>query len=238
MGTLQDVFGYIEKYLHTWSNGTVLFRLLLAVLCGGVIGLTRSVKRRGVGFRTYSLVCIGACLVMMTGQFIYVTIGAIDDITRLAAQVVSGVGFLGVGTIMITGKNEVKGLTTAAGLWASAGIGIAIGIGFYFGAVVATILILIIFVYMTRVDEYAYEHSHVLDLYVELYSEDKISEFIRSVKEQQYKIVNFEIMKAKKNPNQDMLHITMNIEVPFSIKHALVIEKIERIPGVCSVEEL
>lgn len=105
----------IGSYLDEWNIVTITVRLILAVVCGGAIGLTRSVKRRGAGFKTHALVCLGSALVMMTGQYIYVDFGAISDIARLAAQVISGVGFLGVGTIMVTRDNHVKGLTTAAG---------------------------------------------------------------------------------------------------------------------------
>ena len=114
----------IGSYLDEWNIVTITVRLILAVVCGGAIGLTRSVKRRGAGFKTHALVCLGSALVMMTGQYIYVDFGAISDIARLAAQVISGVGFLGVGTIMVTRDNHVKGLTTAAGLWTCAGIGL------------------------------------------------------------------------------------------------------------------
>ena len=107
----------IGSYLDEWNIVTITVRLILAVVCGGAIGLTRSVKRRGAGFKTHALVCLGSALVMMTGQYIYVDFGAISDIARLAAQVISGVGFLGVGTIMVTRDNHVKGLTTAAGLF-------------------------------------------------------------------------------------------------------------------------
>ena len=86
----------IGSYLDEWNIVTITVRLILAVVCGGAIGLTRSVKRRGAGFKTHALVCLGSALVMMTGQYIYVDFGAISDIARLAAQVISGVGFLGV----------------------------------------------------------------------------------------------------------------------------------------------
>ena len=157
----------IGSYLNEWNIVTITVRLILAVVCGGAIGLTRSVKRRGAGFKTHALVCLGSALVMMTGQYIYVDFGAISDIARLAAQVISGVGFLGVGTIMVTRDNHVKGLTTAAGLWTCAGIGLGIGIGFYSGAAITTILVLVIYRFMGRVDEIAYEHSRVLDIYIE-----------------------------------------------------------------------
>ena len=119
---------------------TLIFRTLLVVLCGGVIGYDRDAHGAPAGFRTHILVCLGAMIVMSTGQYaaMYYNI----DVTRLGAQVVSGIGFLGAGSIIVN-KRHIRGLTTAAGLWASACIGLAIGIGFYEGAVIGTIAVYI-----------------------------------------------------------------------------------------------
>ena len=114
-----------------WTS--IVIRLLAATLCGGLLGMERERKKRPAGLRTYILVCMGAALVIMTNIYITDLYGT-GDPTRLAAQVVSGIGFLGAGTIIVTTRNRVRGLTTAAGLWASACMGIAIGAGFYIGA--------------------------------------------------------------------------------------------------------
>ncbi len=119
---------------------SITVRLALSLLCGGVLGFERERKGRAAGFRTYMLVCMGATLVMLTNQYIHDYTGT-GDIARLGAQVISGIGFLGAGTIIVTGRNHIKGLTTAAGLWASACIGLAIGIGFYFGAIIGSFFI-------------------------------------------------------------------------------------------------
>jgi len=127
----------------TW--GVVALRIVLALVLGGLIGLERGVRSHPAGFRTHILVCIGACLAMLTNQFVFESIGAAGtDPTRIGAQVISGIGFLGVGTIFMAGRNTVKGLTTAAGLWASGAIGLAVGIGFYAGAVIAAAVVLIV----------------------------------------------------------------------------------------------
>ena len=112
---------------------STLFRLTLATICGGLVGLERVKKRRPAGFRTYMLVCLGAALTMLISQYLYKS-GQTTDLSRLGAQVINGVGFLGAGTVIVTGRQQIKGLTTAAGLWASACMGLAIGAGFYFGA--------------------------------------------------------------------------------------------------------
>ena len=131
-------------YLREFNILSVFLRLTLAVLCGGLIGINREHKRRPAGFRTYMMVCLGAALTMVLGQYQYrmfdtvwrsaqLEVGMTTDVTRFGAQVINGIGFLGTGTILITEQREVKGLTTAAGLWASACMGLAIGAGFYEG---------------------------------------------------------------------------------------------------------
>ena len=119
---------------------SIVLRILSALLVGGIIGLERGTKNRPAGLRTYMLVCVGSCLIMLTNQYIYQFTGAGDPM-RLGAQVVSGIGFLGAGTIMVTKRNQIRGLTTAAGLWASAGVGLALGIGFYEAAITSTVSI-------------------------------------------------------------------------------------------------
>ena len=114
----------------------LLFRTLLVILCAGAIGYERDTHGSAAGFRTHILVCLGAMIAMSTGQ--YAAMFYTADITRIGAQVVSGIGFLGAGTIIVN-KHRITGLTTAAGLWASACIGLAIGIGFYEGAFVGAV---------------------------------------------------------------------------------------------------
>ena len=120
---------------------TTLIRTLLAIICAGIIGYDRDVHGAPAGLRTHILVCVGAMLAMTTGTFAHMYIGGADP-TRIGAQVVSGIGFLGAGTIIVIRYNRISGLTTAAGLWASACVGLAIGIGYYEGAIVGCLAIL------------------------------------------------------------------------------------------------
>lgn len=141
-------------YLREMNVASVLLRLTVAMLFGGFIGLERERKRRPAGFRTYMLVCLGAALTMLLSQYesymvthawheTAMEIGLRTDVSRFGAQVINGIGFLGAGTIIVTGKQEVKGLTTAAGLWASACMGLAIGAGFYECVLLGFLLILL-----------------------------------------------------------------------------------------------
>ena len=134
----------VLDYLRDFNLVTVTIRLVLAMVFGAVIGLERGKQGRAAGMRTHILVCLGACLATMIGFYVAVFVskelGTTGDPLRVAAQVVSGIGFLGVGTILIKGRFQITGLTTAAGLWCAAAIGLSLGAGFYEGAIITFIL--------------------------------------------------------------------------------------------------
>ena len=123
------------------TEGAIVVRILISLAFGAILGLDRGLKSRPAGLRTYILVCVGSCIVMMTNQYVYQVFDTGDPV-RMAAQVVSGIGFLGAGAIIKT-KSSVRGVTTAAGIWVAAGIGLAVGIGLYAIAFIAMILILL-----------------------------------------------------------------------------------------------
>ncbi|HOL17856.1 MAG TPA: MgtC/SapB family protein, partial [Bacillota bacterium] len=132
----------------------VALRLLLAVLFGGIVGFERESHNRPAGFRTHILVCVGSALIMMLSAygFANLTGGKYQvDPSRIAAQVITGIGFLGAGTILQQ-RGSIRGLTTAASLWVVSGIGLAVGIGFYGGAAMATLIVLISLLLLGRVD--------------------------------------------------------------------------------------
>lgn len=211
-------------------------RLTLAMIAGMIIGIDRGIKRRGAGVKTYSLVCLGAAVVMLTGEFIYKNFDSAMDISRLGAQVISGVGFLGVGTIIVTGNNQVRGLTTAAGLWTCACIGLAFGIGFYDGATIMLILCIIILKFMAKIDVYVYKHSKVLDLYIGFHSIKQISGFLTELRMMGIKILYFEVGKSKVKGEGNAALIT--IEIPPKMLREEVLEKLNQAEGIVFVEEL
>ncbi len=216
----------------------VTLRLALALFCGGSMGFFRSMKKRGAGLKTHVLVCLGACLIMMTNEYMFFNVSnQTGDMARMASQVVSGVGFLGAGTILVTGRMQVKGLTTAAGLWACSGIGLALGIGFYSGAFVCTVLVFIVYNWMERIDEIAYNHSRVYDLYVGLASQDVVNTFVAVMHKNGLKLLSLELSKSKKNIDK-VIYATMTIETDVKHRNIDVIELIESVDGVVSVEEL
>ena len=161
---ISNFFNYLNE-INFWH---ILLRVVLALIMGGIIGMERGKQGRAAGMRTHILVCLGAALTAMTGQFAYSTLGYIGDPMRVSAQVISGIGFLGVGTILIKGRFQITGLTTAAGLWAAATIGIALGIGFYLGATLAFLATVLTMTFMHRF-EYRVKHKNTrFGIYLEI----------------------------------------------------------------------
>ena len=139
--------------------GIAAFRVLVALVVGGIIGMERGRQGRAAGMRTHILVCLGATLTAMTGMYAFETFNGGSDPLRVSAQVISGIGFLGVGTILIKGRFQITGLTTAAGIWCAATIGIALGIGYYEGALM-TFLASIVAVTLMHRFEYSVTRRH------------------------------------------------------------------------------
>ena len=174
---------------------TVLLRLLLAVLCGGAVGLERERKGRPAGFRPHILVCVGAVLCMMTNQYLLRFIGSTDT-ARLGAGVLTGISFLGAGTIMVTGQRQVKGLTTAAGLWASAAMGLAIGVGFYEAALLACAVIFIVERALQNVSRQR-QRVKRMELYLELRDTHALGELIATLRSRNLKAEDVDIIKPE-----------------------------------------
>lgn len=181
------------RELNSWS---VLLRPVVAAILGGLIGLERERKRRPAGFRTYMLVCMGAALAMMLGQYVDSLGGTRSDMSRFGAQVINGIGFLGAGTVLVTGKQEVKGLTTAAGLWASACMGLAIGAGFYECVLLAVLLIFLVVRVLRKLEVAMVERGRNLNVFVVFESLDDLSAIIAAIKAQDAQIYEVEIEKS------------------------------------------
>ncbi|ABX40589.1 MgtC/SapB family protein [Lachnoclostridium phytofermentans] len=207
-------------------------RLLLALVCGGILGIERGRKKRPAGFRTYMLVCIGSTLVMITSQYIC-SLYQNSDPARMSAQVISGIGFLGAGTIIVTGRNRVMGLTTAAGLWASACIGLSIGIGFYSGAIIGCILIFFVMSVLHRLDERVISSVKIINLYVELSQMSDVGHLMRFAKEQDLKVNDVEFVRGK---SASGLALTLTLKFPKCYTQIEIIELFSTIEGVTYME--
>jgi len=228
----------LPDYFYDVNMISVTFRLFLAVLFGGVIGLERGATKHPAGFRTHILVCVGAALAMLTNQYISESFssGAIDP-SRMGAQVITGVGFLGVGTILVTGGHKIKGLTTAAGLWASACIGLALGIGFYSGALIAAILVFASLTILKRFESYIYDLARVMDIYVELASLPALKEYRKFVEEQGFLIQSSYLNKTG-TPASGGVGFHMSVRIPKKISHTAAIELLSNYENIHLIEEM
>ena len=214
----------------------VVLRIFTAVLFGGAIGLERGMKNRPAGLRTYMLVCVGSCLIMLTNQYLFQVSGAGDPM-RLGAQVVSGIGFLGAGTIIVTKHNQSKGLTTAAGLWASAGVGLALGVGFYEAAAVAGFSVFAILTLLQRWDDKMKGTTKIIELYIELLESVPLGELIRELRAMNLDIESIE-MEKDTQLEDDAKPLIVTLKTKKRGDHKLLIERIKKLDGIIHLEEL
>ena len=226
----------MEFALREVTSVAIVIRILMAVVLGGVIGCERGMKNRPAGLRTYMLVCVGACLVMLTNQYVYQVLGTGDPV-RLGAQVVSGIGFWGAGTIVVTRHNQIKGLTTAAGLWAAAGVGLVLGIGFYEAALTAALAIFIILTILQRMEARMNRKAKQVELYVELRKSAALGSFIRSVREIEMEIESIQL-EHDGALEEDVCSLIVTLKSQKRRDHGLLIDDIRSIEGVVYLEEL
>jgi putative Mg2+ transporter-C (MgtC) family protein len=170
-------------FMREFNIVTIIIRLMLAAVFGAIIGLERGRQRRAAGLRTHTLVCLGAALTATVGFFARDIIGIVNsDPLRVSAQVISGIGFLGVGTIMLKGRFQIVGLTTAAGLWVTAAIGIALGAGFYEGAIVALIVTVFTVLVLHKFERRINARHLSFGVYTEINSDKHVRECIEILK--------------------------------------------------------
>lgn len=183
--------GNFGEQLAGVSIYSVILRLLLAILFGGLIGAERASKRQAAGFRTYILVAIGACIAGFTNQFIYECFPS-SDVGRLGNGVVTGIGFLGAGTILVTSRSKIKGLTTAAGLWACGCTGLCLGHGFYTLGIISGTLIFIVLSIIGPIEGHFTNKSRAFTIHIELNSRPNLKDLITCLRENGYHISNVE----------------------------------------------
>ena len=209
MGGILGACNAISDYLHTLNMGSTLFRLILAMFLGCLIGIDRGMKKRVAGVKTHMIVCMGATLVMMTGDFIHVYSNG------------AGIG---------------DTLTTAASLWTSACIGLAVGIGFYSGAIFTTLGLILVFKYAKYIEVYVEEHSNTYDVYMEFENEDKMSMVIKKLREEDILISNVVIIKKRSKTQSVVIQATMEA-AKWKARHT-VFREVRQQEGVISVEEI
>ncbi len=228
--------------LTVWD---LMLRLLFASMAGGLVGLDRAKKHRAAGFRTHMLVCMGAALTMVLGTYLSIMIAGelwgLDasayrtDVSRFGAQVINGIGFIGAGTIIITGRQQVKGMTTAAGLWASACMGLAIGAGFYVAALISCFFILLTVAVFSKLEVFILSHSRNVNLYVEFEYADDLSDVLERIKGQEARIFDVEVTKSR---GDNYPYAVISMRLPKKKSHTAVMTAVAQVENVRTIEEV
>ncbi|MFA9379807.1 MAG: MgtC/SapB family protein [Acetanaerobacterium sp.] len=225
------------QYLKEVNLLSTFVRLFLAVILGGVIGMERGRRKQAAGFRTHILVCVGATLAMITNQYIFQFItDGVGDPARIGAQVISGIGFLGAGTILITGRQQIKGLTTAAGLWASAAMGLALGIGFYSGALIGCLFIVFVITFLHRFEERFYKSARVVRLYIEIDGLSRFKQVLSLLRECYPEVDSVELLRPSGVDPSMGIFVNVGMGAKQDVQGEL--ENIRALDGVIYVEEM
>ena len=227
---------------------SMMARIILAAAMGGVIGLERERKGRAAGFRTYMLVALGAAVTMILSQYLNIMLHSFmldayevvmqrTDVVRLGTQVISGTGFLAAGTILVTGRQEVKGLTTAAGLWASACMGLAAGAGFLECVLVSFLLIVLSMRVLPTIQTAILNRSRNMLIYLETENILQLSSVVNFIKREEIRIYSLEINKDQPE-HLDSICAILDIRLPMHLYHAELIAALSTLDGVISIDEV
>ena len=203
---MNEVFDFLTEFTAV----TVVIRVVLAALAGALVGLEREFHGRAAGMRTHMMVALGAALAAMIGLFTVKELGFSSDPLRVGAQVISGVGFLGAGTILLRGGgSRITGLTTAAGLWTAASIGLAVGIGFYVGAFMTVIAAMLTFTLITSLEHFLNRKRQRMAIYLELDNVDAVAPMLEMLR------TEYGLMEAQVTPPRSGTppHVGMEILV-------------------------
>lgn len=228
MQAVMDFMNYLEEF----NELSVAVRLVLATVMGGIIGMERGATRHAAGLRTFMLVCLGAALAQIIDMRCVMMYQSGDPM-RLAQGVVNGIGFLGVGTIIVTGRSHIKGLTTAATLWTTAVLGISIGSGYLYSSVITFILIMIVIRLMAGFSRKQMLHNRQMQIKVEVMEYAGTKRVIAFLHEQGYRV-----MELDKKQNGSNILLNMNLDLGRKVNHDEVIERISNLDEVDFVMEI
>ena len=221
----------IFNNLRDINSLTILFRMVLAVICGAVIGIERSIKNRPAGFRTHILIIVGATTASLTGHYVYLVMSLPTDMSRLGAQVITGLGFIGAGTIIVTGAKTVKGLTTAAGLWATGVMGLAIGAGFYEGAILGVIAILFAEIVLGKIK---IKRAKPFRCVVNYTNKDTLDHVLRYCKDRGITIKDLQIEGERDDSGKNVYSAFISLQPNTEVPHKEFVQKVESFDGVLS----
>ena len=225
-------------YLRQLNAVSLLFRLALAMFFGGMIGMERERKRRPAGFRTHILICLGAAMTTLTSQYMFLTMHLYTDVARLGAQVIAGIGFIGAGTIIVTKRQRVKGLTTAAGLWTAAIIGLVCGAGYVECAIFATAMVLVAELLLIKIEYRFAGKINDVNLYVEYAHAEVIENILRAIRDKGIKLGGIEINRIAGKDDEHHYCAVITLRANKKQMDEDVIKELNGIEDVLTVEEL
>lgn len=217
---------------------SIIIRLFAAVLCGGVIGLEREYKCRPSGLRTHTLICLGAAMTTLTSQYLWEYRHMYTDVARLGAQVIAGIGFIGAGTIIVTRRKRVKGLTTAAGLWTAAISGLACGIGYLEAALYTTALVLAAELVFSRIEYRFKTKAQDVTLYVEYANTTPVDLFLRCFGSFGIRVSDLQVTRFSEEEDEKRVCAIFSLRLNKKADYEKLIGELSALKGVAAVEKI
>lgn len=219
---------------------TIVFRMVFAIVAGGIIGVDRGIKNEAAGLRTHTLVSLGTTIIMMTNIYMYELYGDANiDPTRMGSYVISGIGFIGAGTILVTNENRVQGLATAASIWSAAALGLAIGGGFYAAAIAGVFLIIGIIILLRPLKEYIQKKIESTEISLIVFSKHGFNHFLEYIHSEDLEVSSLNVEQESSGDQDDQgIIFTITLDVGKKNKRNDFIKNIKAINGIENVVEI
>lgn len=219
---------------------TIIFRMVLAIIAGGIIGVDRGIKNEAAGLRTHTLVSLGTTLIMMTNIYVYELYSDANiDPTRMGSYVISGIGFIGAGTILVTNENRVQGLATAASIWSAAALGLAIGSGFYAAAVAGIFLIIGIIILLRPFKQYLQQKIEFTEISLIVFSKNGFNNFLEYIHSKELDVSSLNVEQESSGDQNDQgIIFTITLDIGKKSKRDDFIKDLKEIDGIENVIEI
>lgn len=228
---------HIFDFAREMTLLAVAVRMLLAAICGGVVGVERELKRRPAGFRTHILICVGASMTILTNLYLYQVMHLYTDISRMGAQVIAGISFIGAGTIIVTKRRRVKGLTTAAGLWTVGIVGLICGAGYLELAIFATLMVLFAEIVLSKLE---YRFARIIrdaNLYVEYRHSEDLPQIMDVMQQHGAEIHDLEISRISEKTDEHYYAAVLSVQARRKNLDDVLIPAVTALPNVIQIEE-
>lgn len=228
---------HIFDFAREMTLAGVAVRMFAAVLCGGMIGLEREFKRRPAGLRTHIFICLGASVTILTNLYLYQYMHLYTDISRMGAQSIAGIGFIGAGTIIVTRRKRVKGLTTAAGLWTVAVIGLVCGAGYLELALVSASVVLFAELLLVKLEHRFIRKLEDVSLYIEYKHSICIEQIMLLLRRMKLNVTNLEITRVTEGEDHRYCAV-VEFQTTKEMLQDEILKSLHAIEDVMTIEEL